>query len=492
MRTLEEMAGEALRRDPSRVALEFEEREHSWGELQAIARQVQSGLDGSGADRRAPVAFVARNRPSAAAALLALIEQGRPIRMVFPFQSCASIAEQFDRLKPAAVVIMAEDDSAEMRAVLRERGLAAIVLGTLDARQVPGCERASTNREIADADPEIHILTSGTTGPPKQFPVTYELIAHDIVGGTTIPKAPPGSGGEMPPPLLFYPIGNITGLSTIIQGLMHGNPFILLDRFNFDACMDYLRRYRPMAFHLPPAAVRMVMDADIPPSEFSSVRWIPTGAAPLDPDVQREFEARYGIPILSSYGATEFAGAACVMTPELYEEFGDAKFGSIGRPMPGIEIRIVDPATEALLPPGNEGIIEAKVARLGPEWIRTADLAVMDDDGFLFHRGRADGAIMRGGFKVLPETIVTALLQHEAVAAAAVVGIPDRRLGQVPGAVIELRPAAGETEVADLERHLRDLVLSTHVPAAWRFVDELPKNPSFKIDRGALRRLFEE
>jgi long-chain acyl-CoA synthetase len=492
MTTLEEMAAAALRREGSCAALEFGQRPYSWGYLRTLARQVQALLDEVGVERGAPIAFIARNRPSAAAALLALIEQGHPIRMVFPFQSSSSIAQQLDRLQPAAAVIMAEDDSEELRSVLRERGLAVIVLGERDAQTVAGSKRCSTKWDNAPAPAEIHILTSGTTGPPKQFPVSYALIANHIVGGMTIPKTPANVGGETIPPLLFYPIGNITGLSTIIQGLMCGNPFILLDRFDLDEAMNYLRRYRPMAFHLPPAAVQMVLDAGIPSADFASVRWIPTGAAPLNPDVQRAFETRYGIPILSSYGATEFAGAACAMTPELYEEFGDAKFGSIGRPMPGIQIRIVDPETGAVLPSGNEGIIEAKVARLGPDWIRTADLAAMDDDGFLFHRGRADGAIMRGGFKLLPETIEAALLQHEAVAAAAVVGIPDRRLGHVPAAVIELKSGVSTPAIAELERHARDRLLSTHVPAAWRFVDELPKNPSFKIDRGAIGRLFDE
>jgi acyl-coenzyme A synthetase/AMP-(fatty) acid ligase len=490
MTTLEDMAASALQRDPSLPAIEFGGRHYRWGDLQAVAWRVQALLDESGTPKHAPVAFVARNRPSAAAALLALIEQGRPIRMVFAFQSCAAIAAQLDRLQPAAALIMAEDDSAEMRAVLRERGIAAVVLDASEARFAPGCERSAPAWDLPAAPAEIHILTSGTTGPPKQFPVSYDLIAKHIVGGQSIP-APP-SGETPPPPFLFYPIGNVTGLSTIIQVLIHGVPFILLDRFELRECMTYLRRYRPVALHLPPAAVQMVLDADVPAADFAGVRWIPTGAAPLHPEVQRTFEARYGIPILSSYGATEFAGAACVMTPEHYQEFGDAKFGSIGRPLPGIEIRVIDPETGEVLPPGREGIIEAKVARVGPDWIRTADLAVIDMDGFLFHRGRADGAITRGGFKVLPETIVTALLQHEAVSAAGVVGIADRRLGQVPAAVVQLRPGAARPEVAELERHLRDRVLATHVPAAWRFVDELPKNPSFKIDRTALKRLFDE
>jgi acyl-CoA synthetase (AMP-forming)/AMP-acid ligase II len=178
------------------------------------------------------------------------------------------------------------------------------------------------------------------------------------------------------------------------------------------------------------------------------------------------------------------------MTPALQAEWGEAKFGSVGRAMPGVELRVRDPESDAILGPGEEGILELVSPRMGPEWIRTSDLAVLDADGFLFHRGRADGAIMRGGFKVLPETIERALLLHPAVSAAGVVDVADPRVSQVPGAVIELK-AGGEADADALEAHLRQHLPSTHIPAHWRFVDSLPKNPSFKIDRPGLRRLFE-
>jgi acyl-CoA synthetase (AMP-forming)/AMP-acid ligase II len=115
---------------------------------------------------------------------------------------------------------------------------------------------------------------------------------------------------------------------------------------------------------------------------------------------------------------------------------------------------------------------------------------MIDEDGFLFHRGRADGAIMRGGFKLLPETIERALLLHPAVSAAAVIGVADLRLGQVPVAAVEFKPGTMPPSEADLEAHLRQHVPATHIPVRWRFVDELPRTPSFKVDRPGLCRLF--
>jgi acyl-coenzyme A synthetase/AMP-(fatty) acid ligase len=179
------------------------------------------------------------------------------------------------------------------------------------------------------------------------------------------------------------------------------------------------------------------------------------------------------------------------MTPELYPEWGKRKFSSVGRALPGSQLRVTDPETGAVLPPGKEGILEVISPRIGPDWIRTSDVALIDEDGFLFHRGRADGAIIRGGFKLLPETIERALLLHPSVSAAAVVGISDTRLGQVPAAAIQVKPGFAPPTFADLEAHLRAHVLATHIPVKWRLVEDLPRNRSMKTDRPAVRRLFE-
>jgi acyl-CoA synthetase (AMP-forming)/AMP-acid ligase II len=487
-RTVQAVTAEALAREPSRQALEFNGRWYGWGELKGVADRIDGLLDAARVDVCAPVAFIARNRPSSLGALLGLLRAGRYIRMVYPFQSPASIARALDAMRPAAVILMAEDDGEAMRQVLRERGLAGIVLGLAEADPVPGCERTAAAWTPPVHGPDIQLLTSGTTGLPKPFSVSYELIARDMIGSRLFSPAP-GEDGLRPPVFMYFPIGNISGLTTVPL-LLNGERVCLVDRFSVDAWRDYVRRHRPVAVALPPASVQLVLDADIPPEELASVRFIPSGAAPLDSAIHRAFEARYGVPILMSYGATEFAGAAAMMTPQLHAQWGEAKFGSVGRPLPGIEVRIVDPQTRAVLPAGEEGMLEVVASRVGPDWIRTADIGVMDADGFLFIRGRNDGAIMRGGFKLLPEEIERALSLHQAVSACAVVGAADRRLGEVPAAAIQLKPGVAQPSETDLAAHLREHLPATHIPAAWRFVDELPKNPSFKIDRGAVKRLF--
>ena len=486
MTSLAELCAQTLALDPSRPAVEFDGTWQDWGAIQTLAQDVRAKLADSGAGARGSVIFAPRNRPSALAALLAMLADGRSVRMIYAFQSPAAIAAAIDRLDASVAVLAEEDFTPEVRTVLAARGMAGIGLGDMTARPMPGLEQGTPRPEPTGA-PQVEILTSGTTGPPKQFPIPHSVIAGFVQNqGMTMIDDP-----DEPPFLMSFPIGNISGIYSVAASLLRGKRVVLLDRFSVEKWRQFVVRYQPKAGGAPPAAVAMILDAEVPKQDLASLKFFSTGAAPLDPTVQKRFEDRYGIPILLSYGATEFGGPVVAMTPQLRAEWGDAKFGSVGRAMAGVHLRVRDPVTDEILPPGQEGILELVSPRMGADWIRTSDIAVIDADGFVFHRGRADGAIMRGGFKVLPETIERALLLHPAISAVGVVGVPDPRVSQVPGAAVELKPGAVRPEIADLEAHLRLHVPSTHVPVHWRFVETLPKNPSFKIDRPGLKRLFE-
>jgi long-chain acyl-CoA synthetase len=180
-----------------------------------------------------------------------------------------------------------------------------------------------------------------------------------------------------------------------------------------------------------------------------------------------------------------------VMTLDLHRAWGRAKRGSVGRALPGAALRVVDPDSGAVLAAGEAGLLEVIAPRVGPDWIRTADLAVIDADDFLWLHGRADGAIIRGGFKLLPEVIERALNAHERVADSAVAGIPDPRLGQIPVALIRLHAGGDPVDAKDLEAYLRVHLPATHIPAAWQFIEEIPRNASMKTDRRAVAALFD-
>lgn len=488
--TLQALSAAVLNRHPDDAALEFEGRWYSWGELSRVARLVTDLVAESGASAHAKVALVAKNRPTAIAAYLGLMEKAFSFRIVYPFQSSVSMAREIEQIQPAVVIAAEETFDNTLCAALKTNGIAGIALAQHDARLVAGLER-STNNAVTSVRPHIEIHTSGTTGAPKPFAFDYDTIATHIVGGRPTPSSAGANPEQLPPILMYFPAGNITGLHANIAPLLRGQRGVLLDRFSVAAWHDHLKRYRPVAGGLPPAGVQMILDADLPREDFASLKMIGTGSAPLDPSVQKAFEARYGVPILLAYGATEFGGPVVSMTPDLYAEWGEKKPGSVGKPLPGAQVRVVDQDSGEILPAGNTGLLEVVSPRMGPAWIRTADIAYLDEDGFLFLCGRADGAIMRGGFKVLPETIERALQLHAGVAAAGVIGISDHRLGQVPAAAIQLKAGVEAPSVAALEQHLREHLAATHIPVKWLFVSELPRTASYKVHQPSLRKLFE-
>jgi acyl-CoA synthetase (AMP-forming)/AMP-acid ligase II len=151
--------------------------------------------------------------------------------------------------------------------------------------------------------------------------------------------------------------------------------------------------------------------------------------------------------------------------------------------VPGARLRIKDQESGELITDGRMGILEVDVDGKTEGWVATTDLAVLDADGFLYVRGRADDAIIRGGFKVLPDDVARVLRQHPAVQDVIVVGIPHERLGQVPVAVIETRLGAGQPDAAELQQLARDNLTPYQVPVSFKFTDKLPRTPSMKIIR---------
>jgi acyl-coenzyme A synthetase/AMP-(fatty) acid ligase len=291
--------------------------------------------------------------------------------------------------------------------------------------------------------------------------------------------------------MVVNPLTHIGGIYGCIGALMAGRKIALLERFTVDAWVAAVRRNRPKVAPAVPSAIRMILEAGVPPDDLSSLSALISGTAPLDPDLVDSFMARYNIPVLANYGATEFAGAIAGWNIDDFRTHWAAKRGAAGRLHADMAARIVDPETGVALPPGSEGILELKGDQLGNggAWLRTTDRAVLDADNFLFIRGRADNAIIRGGFKVHPDDVVAALHQHPSVREAAVVGIADPRLGAVPAAAIILREGVAEPD--DLAAWLKTKLAPYQVPTRFRFVDDFPRTPSMKPSLPGLKALFE-
>jgi acyl-coenzyme A synthetase/AMP-(fatty) acid ligase len=337
------------------------------------------------------------------------------------------------------------------------------------------------------------MLTSGTTGPPKRIDLTYETLERVLVGAKHYETNPEISlrlrSGVA---IVNSPLVHLGGLFRVLQCVNDGRSFALLERFTVDGWVDAVRRHRPQTTSLVPAALRMVLEADIDPADLASIRSVVSGTAPLSPEDADAFTARFGIPVLVSYAATEFGGGVAGWNLADHRCWWTGKKGSVGRAHPGCELRVVDAEDGRPLAVDEEGLLEVKAAQLGGDtWLRTTDLARIDVDGFVWILGRADQAIVRGGFKVHPDDVRAALEQHPRVRAAAVIGRGDRRLGAVPVAAVELRPGDEFVTPATLVAHVSGLLARYEVPTEIRILDVLPRTESGKVDLASVRALFE-
>ncbi len=488
---LEQIAAAALARLPTRPALFFEGKWTTWGELKRVSDGLTQLLSAGNAPSGGPVVLISSNRPWSIAALLSLISRGHTVQMVYGFQSAAALARNLEPLSPGTVVGDKADFTQALMKVLEQRGDAAIAYDGLESSLLKDFTASQMGSKPSDDEaPQIRILTSGTTGRPKQFGVSYDLISRHHLKESQLPFLSEEEAMLRAPILLYFPLANISGLYAMFPPLLKGQRAILIDRFSLEAWHQYVLEYRPTASGIPPSFYQSLLERHYPREDLASLQVMGAGAAPLDPALQREFEDRYGIPVLVSYGATEFGGPVTAMTLSDHARVGRSKLGTVGPPIAGAKLRVVDPETGTILPADTEGLLEVVSPRIGAHWLRTADYAMLDADGFLFLRGRADGAIMRGGFKVLPETVEAALKQHSRVADAVVVGVPDRRLGEVPAAAIIRRAGGWLVNEVELDEHVRRHVLKTHVPAHWLFCEDFPRTLSAKIDRQGIRKLF--
>ncbi|MDT5016152.1 MAG: long-chain acyl-CoA synthetase, partial [Mycobacterium sp.] len=470
--------------------IEFEDRWFSGDDITEYGRAIESALRAAGVDDRAPVGLVVRNRLQHAAAIIGCLAAGRPLSMIYSFQSPESIGRDVETLELSAILADREDWTGDVITAAKRAGSAgvAISLTTPTVEVVDGLERRDETRRHTGAEPDValQILTSGTTGPPKRQAIKTPVLERTVFSVTSGEAAP----ANAPPELAYWQFGGI-GVCQLVAGVHNTRRIVMLERFTVDGYVHVVKKHGIRRGGVQPAVFRMLLDAAVPEEDLASLDFLISASGPLDPETRDEFEAHFGVPVRLAYGATEFAGSLCAWTNDLYDKFGVSKRHSVGRPLPDTQVRIVDAETGVELPAGEQGLLEAKVAPISPEWIRTTDIASIDTDGFVTLHGRADGAINRGGFKVLPEIVRRVLISHPAVRDACVVGVADRRLGHVPFAAIEVMPGMSAPSDDELKALVRQKLPVYNVPVAFTAVDELPRNPALKVSLPAVAALYE-
>jgi long-chain acyl-CoA synthetase len=348
--------------------------------------------------------------------------------------------------------------------------------------------------ERADDDDAVILYTSGTTGQPKGAQLTHaNLTRNAALTAETLLRAGPGDVvmGCLP---LFHVFGLTCGLNATLMG---GATLTLLPRFDAGKALRIIERDRVTIFEgVPTMYAAMLHHPGSADADTSSLRTCVSGGAAMPVEILRGFEKTFGCMILEGYGLSETSPVASFNHPD-----AERKPGSIGTPVAGVEMRVVD-AEGREVATGEVGEIairghnvmkgywgkpEATAEAIPDGWFRTGDLARVDEDGYFFIVDRKKELIIRGGYNVYPREIEEVLYEHPAVAEAAVVGIAHDELGEEVGAAVALKPGAAATP-GELQAFVKERVAAYKYPRQVWLVDELPKGPTGKILRREVRR----
>jgi acyl-CoA synthetase (AMP-forming)/AMP-acid ligase II len=477
---LSQRIADVLELQPGSQAIEHDGRWISWAQISAEAQRIAALT----AERGAEVGMLLHNRPGHVAAFLGVLLGGGTVVVINPSRGDERTKADITALQLPQIIGERDDLAALVTA-----GTATLTIsGLLNDAEVAARDIAE---EPSWSGIAVRMLTSGTTGPPKRIDLSYDMLARSVMGVDPV-RAPAPTELRRGVAIVNSPLVHIGGVFRVLQCVAAARPFVLLERFELKAWAEAVRKHRPRAVSLVPAALRTVLHSDVPRADLESIRAVTCGTAPLSADDADAFTEKYGVPVLTSYAATEFGGGVAGWTLRDHQQYWRTKRGSVGRANPGAQLRVVaDDGTP--LGPDEVGLLEVKPGQLGPsaQWMRTTDMARLDADGFLWIVGRADQAIIRGGFKVMPDDVRTALESHPAVAGAAVTGRSDTRLGETPVAMVELRKPASTTADA-LVAYLRDRLARYEIPTEITIVDTIPRTPSGKADLGAIQDFFGE
>jgi acyl-CoA synthetase (AMP-forming)/AMP-acid ligase II len=398
---------------------------------------------------------------------------------------------------------------ADQLSDLLSRHPAALVISdqsSVTAGKVIGIEewRAACAATGADAarwedDPDavaVLLYTSGTTSAPKAAVLRHRHVVSYLLGSVDF-----GTAGDDDAMLVSVPPYHIAGVSNLLSNVYAGRRIVYLESFSPQSWLECVRSEGITHALLVPTMLAAITEhlADAPDAGVPTLRSLAYGGAKMPmPVLERAIRLFPGVGFVNAYGLTETSSTIAVLGPEEHRRAltGDpiarARLGSAGKLLPGIEVQVRGPDGPLLAGAAGDiyvrgeqvsGEYRGQERRLDPEgWFATRDRGWVDDDGYLFIEGRTDDTIIRGGENIAPAEIEDVLLEHEAIAEAAVVGVPHERWGQEIGAAVVLRPGHS-VETGELREWVRSRLRTSKTPALIVFREALPQTPTGKILR---------
>lgn len=488
----------AVETEPDRIGLVCDGRRWSYGALYRAAHGA-SGLMAESAPTH--VALLDESSEASAIALFAAAMAGIPYVPLNYRLADADLGALLDRIAPAFVI----GDAARVSRLSPDRHV------TFSRRDFVAKAEELAGMPADESEPgesiAVQIFTSGTTSAPKAALLRHANLLSYILGAVEFASASPEEAA-----LVSVPPYHIAGIAALLSSIYSMRRILLLSAFDPDAWLSLAARERATnAFVVPTMLARIIarMEKDDAP-DLSCLKSIAYGGGPMPTElILRALELFPETGFTNAYGLTETSSTIALLGPEEHREAHRAsepairaRLGSVGKPLPTVEIQIRDEAGRSL-PHGTPGEIYVRGDQVSGEyrerralddegWFPTRDAGWLDEEGYLFLGGRADDVIVRGGENISPGEIEDVLRTHPAVADVAAVGIPSVEWGESVGVAVVFKP--GHTAPSDetLRALVKERLRSSRVPERILVLDALPYNEMGKLLRREVRRLFKE
>ena len=351
---------------------------------------------------------------------------------------------------------------------------------------------------IKEDDIAVILYTSGTTGQPKGVMLTHRNLYSNAAAAVQLAEE---SGDEPGTTLGVLPLAHIYGFTMANTLFLRGGSMVILPKFDVREVCEAVQNYKVERFSAVPAMIYALTTApEVDEYDMSSLESLGSGSAPLPVSLIEAFRKRFNAEIYEGYGLSEAAPAVAV-----HRKGEPIKPGSVGRPMPGVEVRIADEKGEPLptgevgellvrgenITPGYYNNREATEATLRNGWLHTGDVARQDEDGYLYIVDRKKDLILRGGFNIYPRDLEELISRHPAVAEVAVVGVPSERMGEEVVAVV-VRNSDSQITEEELLAFCQERLAKYKTPRRVIFMDAMPRNGVGKILKKSLREQVAE
>ena len=507
--TLNDLVREHARAQPDAAAFTFGGETLSFASLDRGSNRAANGLAALGVSKGDRIAYLGKNHPLYFELLVAAMKIGAVMTPVNWRLAPPEVAYIVNDCRAKAMVV-GEGFGAMLAQVRPELKHVETVIG-LDAGDVAptdyrewrdGFSDVGAHVAVGPDDDALQLYTSGTTGRPKGAVMTHGSILSSRHRGEEVELRE----WQQPVPgevtLLAMPCFHISGTGTGIGTIASGTCSIVLPEYDPTQALDLIARYNISKIFLVPAAIQIMLNHPrVGEVDFSRLKFITYGASPIPLELMRAAMERFGCGFVQMYGMTETSGTIVTLDPEDHVPEGSPRMRSVGKPLPGVEVKIVDgegvevPANTvgeiATRSPKNMrgywNLPEATAATIDAEgWLRTGDAGYFDDDGYLYIHDRVKDMIISGGENVYPAEVENAVYSHPKVADVAVIGVPDTKWGEAVKACVVVKPGEMLSE-AEVIAHARRHIAGYKCPKSVDFIAALPRNPSGKILRRELR-----